>query len=83
MKKRAFNFVFASMCAFGVSQGVAQTNPQCLDKSFTLQLLGSGGPITDDARASAGELIWINGKSKILIDAGGGTYLRFGQSELD
>lgn len=80
MKKRAFNFVFASMCAFGVSQGVAQTNPQCLDKSFTLQLLGSGGPITDDARASAGELIWINGKSKILIDAGGGTYLRFGQS---
>lgn len=41
MKKRAFNFVFASMCAFGVSQGVAQTNPQCLDKSFTLQLLGS------------------------------------------
>ncbi|EDZ90630.1 MBL fold metallo-hydrolase [Francisella tularensis] len=80
MKKRAFNFVFASMCVFGVSQGVAQTNPQCLDKSFTLQLLGSGGPITDDARASAGELIWIDGKSKILIDAGGGTYLRFGQS---
>ncbi|WP_338029166.1 MBL fold metallo-hydrolase [Francisella halioticida] len=43
-------------------------------------LLGSGGPITDDARASAGELIWLDGKSKILIDASGGTYLRFGQS---
>ena len=53
MKNRALNFVFASICAFGVSQGVAQTNPQCLDKSFTLQLLGSGGPITEDASASA------------------------------
>ncbi|MDE5035969.1 hypothetical protein NAI71_12475, partial [Francisella tularensis subsp. holarctica] len=73
MKICAFKFVFASLCAFGVSQGVAQTNPQCLDKFFTVQLLGSGGPITDDARAYAGELIWFNGKSKILIDAGGGT----------
>ena len=27
MKKGAFNFVLASMCIFGVSQGVAQTNP--------------------------------------------------------
>ena len=50
-----------------------------LGYKFTLQLLGSGGPITDDARASAGEVIWLDGKSKILIDAGGGTYLRFGQ----
>ena len=42
--------------------------------------MGSGGPITDDAIASAGEVIWLDGKSKILIDADGGTYLRFGQS---
>jgi ribonuclease BN (tRNA processing enzyme) len=45
-----------------------------------LQLLGSGGPISDDARASSGQVIWINGKSRLLIDAGGGVYLRFGQS---
>jgi len=53
---------------------------QPLDKDFTLQLLGSGGPISDDARASSGEVIWWKGKSRVLIDAGGGVYLRFGQS---
>jgi ribonuclease BN (tRNA processing enzyme) len=53
---------------------------QCTNKKFTLQTLGSGGPITDDQRASSGEVIWINGKSAILIDAGGGVFLRFGQA---
>lgn len=53
---------------------------QCKNKDFTLQTLGSGGPITDDQRASSGELIWLNGKSAILIDAGGGVFLRFGQA---
>lgn len=53
---------------------------QCQNKDFTLQTLGSGGPITDDQRASSGEVIWINGKSAILIDAGGGVFLRFGQA---
>lgn len=48
--------------------------------TMALQLLGSGGPISDDARASSGEVVWINGKSRLLIDAGGGTYLRFGQA---
>ncbi|MCW2256293.1 hypothetical protein M2263_002384 [Providencia alcalifaciens] len=27
---------------------------QCENKDFTLQTLGSGGPITDDQRASSG-----------------------------
>lgn len=53
---------------------------QCKNKAFTLQTLGTGGPITDDQRASSGEIIWLNGKSAILIDAGGGVFLRFGQS---
>jgi ribonuclease BN (tRNA processing enzyme) len=46
----------------------------------SLQLLGSGGPISDDARASSGQIIWINGKARLLIDAGGGVYLRYGQA---
>jgi ribonuclease BN (tRNA processing enzyme) len=45
-----------------------------------LQILGSGGPIADDGRASSGYLVWINGKSRILIDAGGGIFLRFGEA---
>jgi len=50
------------------------------DTDFTLQLLGSGGPISDDLRASSGEIVWWKGKSRFLIDAGGGIYLRFGQA---
>lgn len=43
----------------------------------TLQVLGSGGPESGDKRASSAYLIWIDGKSKILIDFGGGASLRF------
>jgi ribonuclease BN (tRNA processing enzyme) len=60
--------------SFSATPGCAQPD------TMSVQLLGSGGPISDDRRASSGEVIWINGKSRLLIDAGGGTYLRFGQA---
>ena len=44
-----------------------------------MQVLGSGGPVADDARASSGYLVWLNGQSKLLVDAGGGIFLRFGE----
>lgn len=47
---------------------------------IVLQVLGSGGPIADDARASSGYLVWVDGMAKVMIDAGGGTFLRFGES---
>ena len=49
-------------------------------EGVALQVLGSGGPIADDARASSGYIVWIDGESRILIDAGGGTFLRFGEA---
>lgn len=45
-----------------------------------LQVLGSGGPIADDDRASAAYLVWVDGESRVLIDAGGGAFLRFGEA---
>jgi ribonuclease BN (tRNA processing enzyme) len=45
-----------------------------------LQILGSGGPIADDGRASASYLVWVNGKSRVMIDVGGGSFLRFGEA---
>lgn len=48
-----------------------------------VQVLGSGGPIADDGRASAGYLVWVDGKSRVLIDAGGGTFLRFAEAKAD
>lgn len=45
-----------------------------------LQVLGSGGPIADDDRASSGYLLWIEGRARLLVDTGGGVFLRFGQA---
>jgi ribonuclease BN (tRNA processing enzyme) len=39
--------------------------------------------VADDGRASSGYLVWVDGKSRVLIDAGGGTFLRFGEAGAD
>jgi ribonuclease BN (tRNA processing enzyme) len=49
-------------------------------EGVTLQVLGSGGPIADDGRASSSYLVWVDGVARVLIDAGGGAFLRFGES---
>ena len=46
-----------------------------------IQVLGSGGPSSDDARASSGYLLWIDGEARLLVDAGGGVFLRFGEAK--
>lgn len=48
---------------------------------LAMQVLGSGGPVSDDARASSGYLVWIGGEARLLIDAGGGVFLRFGEAK--
>jgi ribonuclease BN (tRNA processing enzyme) len=50
------------------------------DSPLAVQALGSGGPIADDGRSSAAYLVWIDGASRILVDAGGGAFLRFGEA---
>jgi len=53
----------------------------CAAGPATVQILGSGGPAINRERASTGYLLWIDGQAKMLVDMGGGTYLRFGQSQ--
>lgn len=53
---------------------------RCPDADLAVQVLGSGGPIADDARASSAYLVWWNGRSRMLVDAGGGSFLRFGEA---
>ena len=48
----------------------------CGANDFALQILGSGGPF-GNGRASAGYLLWIDGQSRVMIDAGGGTFAHF------
>lgn len=48
---------------------------------LAVQVLGSGGPDANDARASAGYVVWIDGQARLLVDAGGGIFLRFGEAK--
>jgi ribonuclease BN (tRNA processing enzyme) len=52
----------------------------CTGPGVALQVLGSGGPELQTKRASSSYLIWIDGKARVLVDAGGGSALRFGES---
>jgi ribonuclease BN (tRNA processing enzyme) len=73
--------LIALLCNASID-GLANEDPAGCGNSNgpMLQVLGSGGPIADDGRASSGYLIWINGRSRFLIDAGGGVFLRFGEA---
>src|ERR1700677_1311282 len=64
-----------SMC--GASSVTAQS---CGSTGLALQVLGSGGPELQDKRASTSYLIWNNGRARVIVDAGGGSALRFGES---
>jgi len=54
----------------------------CQANGVALQILGSNGPRikTNGASASASYLIWIDGRSRVLVDAGGGAFLRFAEA---
>src|SRR5271168_2767321 len=63
-------------CPFVLSAD-AQT---CGSQGVATQVLGSGGPELQDKRASSSYLVWEDGQARVLVDAGGGSALRFGQS---
>jgi len=69
-------FSFVLCCAF-LPSAAAQS---CGAKGIALQVLGSGGPELQDKRASSSYLVWEDGQARVLIDAGGGSALRFGES---
>ncbi|WP_439107988.1 MBL fold metallo-hydrolase [Congregibacter sp.] len=50
------------------------------ESGVAVQVLGSGGPIADDARASSAYLVWVDGRARVLVDIGGGAVLRFAES---
>ena len=70
--------VISVLVLFSIVPGAsAQT---CQASPVAVQILGSGGPRVSKDRASASYLLWIAGRARILVDAGGGAYARFGAS---
>jgi hypothetical protein len=55
--------------------------PACPSARVAVQVLGSGGPIAEGSRASSSYLVWMDGKARVLVDAGGGAKLRFGEAK--
>ena len=71
-------FVLVVFAAVGISPGPAFATRS---SQLAVQVLGSGGPDANDARASAGYVLWIDGQARLLVDAGGGIFLRFGEAK--
>ena len=60
------------------SSALAQS---CAANPIAVQILGSGGPRVNRDRASSSYLLWIDAQARILVDMGGGAFLRFGQAQ--
>jgi ribonuclease BN (tRNA processing enzyme) len=71
-------FFVCSMLVLPVPSGASAQ--RCGAGPLTVQILGSGGPAINSERASSSYLLWIDGHARMVLDMGGGAYLRFGQS---
>lgn len=66
-------------CAATAAFAQPEAPPACA-ADFSVQVLGSGGPLRENDRASASYLVWSDNHAKIMIDAGAGSAMRFYQS---
>jgi len=57
-----------------------QASAFCQPTGLQLQVLGSGGPDDSGGRASSAYLLWLDGRSRLLLDAGGGAKKSFHQA---
>ncbi|MGC1469435.1 MAG: MBL fold metallo-hydrolase [Sphingorhabdus sp.] len=72
---------FAVLASVGSASasGPSAVNRYCAGGD-ALQILGSGGPVAEGHRAGTSAVIWKNGKAVLLVDAGSGSFVRYGQS---
>ena len=60
--------------------GTAAFAQSCTGSPVAVQVLGSGAPGFVKDRSNTSYLLWVGNQAKILVDAGGGAYVRFGQT---
>lgn len=74
---------FAMCLSCGMALGtptMLASQTLCPSEGVAVQVLGSGGPRTGSDRASASYLVWVDGRARVMVDAGGGSFVRFGAS---
>jgi ribonuclease BN (tRNA processing enzyme) len=74
------DLLFFVVCLAFASSLSSVSAQSCGAEGVSVQVLGSGGPELQDKRASSSYLVWEDGRARVLIDAGGGSALRFGES---
>lgn len=79
--RRGYGLGLAAAFGFGFGSFMAPLAEAACSSPIAVQVLGSGGPDANDGRASSGYVLWIDGKARLLIDAGGGVFLRFGEAK--
>jgi ribonuclease BN (tRNA processing enzyme) len=79
LKRSAKTFLLLAFLSLSVPPPLSAQS--CGTTGIAVQVLGSGGPELQDKRASTSYLIWQNGAARVIVDAGGGSALRFGESE--
>lgn len=55
----------------------------CRTAEAGVQVLGSGGPMAEGSRAGTSYAVWIDGQVRLLVDAGPGSFVRFGEAGLE
>ena len=78
--------IVSAGCAGGNKKGDSNGKPGMIQPSgkMSVLVLGSGGPVAaKTGRASSGFLIFIDGKPRILMDAGGGTFKSLAQAGIN
>lgn len=74
-------FVMCLTCAMALGTPTTlASQTRCPSEGVAVQVLGSGGPRTGSDRASASYLVWVDGRARVMVDAGGGSFVRFGAS---
>jgi ribonuclease BN (tRNA processing enzyme) len=80
---RLFNVLYVLLCLGGLSAGAHDAKPAAAQESgLSLLVLGSGGPGAT-GRAGAGYIVLLEGRPRILVDAGPGTFTRAGEAGVD
>jgi ribonuclease BN (tRNA processing enzyme) len=74
---KLLSLIASLFCVVSLVSAAAQT---CGSSGLAVQVLGSGGPEMQDKRASTSYLVWQDGRARVILDAGGGSALRFGES---